>query len=171
MLPVPNTARRSMRAPAGAYAPLPLSGSVMGVLRQRTRLTNLAVSLLFAILCLSLLTNVQYALAPHIQPSPIDLARKEWDEVVAPEQLDSGRPPSVEATINRDRRMASVNHLVVVPGHAVWTGHDATEAHHDDQWVLETMQRGGSVNTYIQHIETAAEMLVKDPHTLLVFSG
>lgn len=168
MLPAPSTARRR---PAGAYAPLPLSGSVMGVLRQRTRLTNLAVGLLLTVLVLSVLTNVQYALAPHIAPSPIDLARKEWDEVVPADQLDSGRQPSVEATINRDARMARVTHLVLVPGHAVWTGYEAREASHDDQWVLETMQRGGSVNTYIRHIEAASEILQTDPHSLVVFSG
>ena len=39
-----------------------------------------------------------------------------------------------------------------VPGHAIWTGCDASEATTDLDWILEPMQRGGSVKTFIQHV-------------------
>lgn len=85
--------------------------------------------------------------------------------------LDSGRPPSVETTIQRDERMAHVNHLILVPGHAVWLGNDASTYEDDAEWVLESFQRGGSIKTFNKHIEKGAELLANDPHTLLVFSG
>lgn len=37
-------------------------------------------------------------------------------------------------------------------GHAIWQGCDASEATKDDDWILEDMQRGGPVRTYLKHI-------------------
>ena len=59
----------------------------------------------------------------------------------------------------------------MVPGHSIWVGHDVSKAGEDGDWVLEGMQRGGSVKTYIKHIEGGVEVLKKDPKALLVFSG
>jgi len=148
-----------------------MNGSVMGILRQRTRLTNLAVGLLLFILSFSLFANLSHALHPPTPPEPFKLSSSAWDDVASHDQLESHRPPSVETTIQRDPRMASVDHLVMVPGHAVWLGHDAELAEEDDDWVLEPMQRGGSVRTYVKHIRRAGEILASDPHSLLVFSG
>ena len=66
---------------------------------------------------------------------------------------------------------ASLNHLILVPGHAVWKGRSGNEAHQDDNWVLESVQRGGSVQTFIKHIMKGAELAIQDPNSLLVFSG
>jgi hypothetical protein len=171
MLPPPSLARRQY---AGAYAPYSLSGGVMGVLRQRARLTNLAVALLLAILGVSLLANLSHALHSAPQdafaiPVPVDVDA--WDDVASSAQLLSHRPPSVETTIRRDKRMANVDHLVLVPGHAVWVGEGPSRVREDEGWVLEKMQRGGSVKTYVKHIEKGAEILLSDPRSLLVFSG
>lgn len=162
----------------GGYAPLPLSASrAMTALRTRTRLTNLAVLILFSITGVSLLTNVSYMLSgwTPAPPSAVSLSRAawdEWDELASSDKLHSGRPPSVETTITRDSRMADVDHLIMVPGHAVWVGHDpSVAAIHDDDWVLEHYQKGGSVQTYVGHIERGAKILKEDPHALLVFSG
>lgn len=174
MLPLPNTSRK--RFPNGGYAysptPTPLAQHAMSVLRTRTRLTNLAVGLLCSVLGLSLLINLRLAFAPAVHITPWQAAAaKGWDELVNAGTLDSGRPPSVESTIHRDPRMADVDHLVMVPGHAVWTGINPAEAEHDDQWVLQPMQRGGSVKTFIKHVERGAAIAKEDPHALLVFSG
>ncbi|WOO79454.1 putative protein [Vanrija pseudolonga] len=162
----------------GGYAPLPLSASrAMTALRTRTRLTNLAVLILLSITGVSLLTNMSYMLSgwTPAPPSAVSLSRAawdEWDELASSDMLHSGRPPSVETTITRDSRMADVDHLIMVPGHAVWTGHDpSVAAIHDDDWVLEHYQKGGSVQTYVGHIERGAKLLKEDPHALLVFSG
>ena len=64
-----------------------------------------------------------------------------------------------------------MDHLIVVACHAIWTGYDSSKAGEDDDWVLETMQRGGSVKTYIKHIEEGVKQLRNDPRSLLVFSG
>ena len=37
-------------------------------------------------------------------------------------------------------------------GHAIWTGCDASRATSDVDWILEEMQRGGDVRTYLKHI-------------------
>lgn len=42
--------------------------------------------------------------------------------------------------------------VVQVPGHAVWSGSDASLASRDRDWILEPMQKGGSVRTYLKHI-------------------
>lgn len=165
MLPSPATYRRP---PAGAYT-LPLNGSIMTLLRQRARLTNLAVGLLLFVLSFSLLANLSHMLHPPAAPAAFKI--EAWDDVASTDQLRSRRPPSIETTIHRDSRMVDVNHLVMVPGHAVWLGQDASMAVTNDDWVLEKMQRGGSVRTYVEHIRRAADIVQKDPHALLVFSG
>jgi hypothetical protein len=59
----------------------------------------------------------------------------------------------------------------MVPGHAIWTGRDPARVLQDESWVLQPMQKGGSVKTFLKHIEEGAEMLRLDPKALLVFSG
>ena len=80
-------------------------------------------------------------------------------------------PLSIETTIERDPRFAELNHLIMVPGHAIWTGHDASMASEDEDWILEPIQKGGSVKTFIRHIEEGVDRLRADPKALLVYSG
>lgn len=178
MLPLPSSTRhhKPRYAPVGAYssgssyAPLPLTGGhLMSILRARSRLTNLAVGLLIFILGVSLLGNIRGIVGED--PHPHFRWHAAWDELADADILDSGRPPSVETTIKRDPRMAEVDHLVMVPGHAVWLGQDGSAANQDEEWVLEAMQKGGSVSTYIKHIEQGAKIAASDPKSLLVFSG
>lgn len=42
-----------------------------------------------------------------------------------------------------------------VPGHAIFTGCDASQATSDEGWILEPYQKGGSVRTYVKHITKA----------------
>ncbi len=59
----------------------------------------------------------------------------------------------------------------MVPGHAIWIGQDPHNAEDDDEWILENMQKGGSVKTYIKHIKEGVQIMERDPQALLVFSG
>lgn len=59
----------------------------------------------------------------------------------------------------------------MVPGHAIWLGHDAGRVEDDNEWILEGMQKGGSVKTYVKHIKEGVKVLQEDPNALLVFSG
>ena len=67
--------------------------------------------------------------------------------------------------------LSALDHLVMVPGHAVFKGRLPEEADSDDSWVLEPMQRGGSVKTFLKHIMKGAELVTADPTALLIFSG
>lgn len=78
---------------------------------------------------------------------------------------------SIQATIGRDPRFLELDHLIVVACHAIWTGSNASKAEEDEDWVLETMQRGGSVKTFVKHIEEGVRQLRGDSKALLVFSG
>lgn len=42
---------------------------------------------------------------------------------------------------------------------------------HDENWILEPYQLGGSVNTFWKHIQKGIEIADADPKALLVFSG
>jgi len=59
----------------------------------------------------------------------------------------------------------------MVPGHAIWVGHDSDKVEEDGEWVLENMQKGGSVRTFLKHLEMGVEVMKEDEGALLVFSG
>ncbi|OCF41160.1 cytoplasmic protein [Kwoniella heveanensis CBS 569] len=199
MLPLPSSSSRRPRTYFPSLPPnhnISSSQQTLQILRSRTRLTNLAVALLFLALSGSILLNLNYLfsgpsssssasrhntqsrgrLKSHGQgisaqvQSHLEL-QKGWDDSATPAQLDSGIPLSIETTVERDVRYGELDHLIMVPGHAIWTGHDPDKIREDDDWVLEAMQRGGSVKTYVKHIERGVEELKADPKALLVFSG
>ncbi|KAK4050748.1 hypothetical protein OIO90_004970 [Microbotryomycetes sp. JL221] len=78
-------------------------------------------------------------------------------------------PLSIRSTLSSPH--SNLKHLVMVPGHAIWTGCEANKAMQDDTWILEDLQKGGDVRAYIKHITKGAEIAVKDPQALLIFSG
>ncbi|KAI5480430.1 hypothetical protein MNV49_000583 [Pseudohyphozyma bogoriensis] len=59
----------------------------------------------------------------------------------------------------------------MVPGHAIFTGCDASTATFDKDWILEPYQHDGTVKTLIRHLSKGAEIAVQDPEALLVYSG
>jgi hypothetical protein len=142
------------------------AGQLFNQLRQRTRLTNLAVSLLTLSLCLSLLLNTSYILSSR----PTRVASG-WEDLLSDDRISSGIPLSIESTVERDPKYSTLDHMIMVPGHAIWIGNDPGRAGDDDQWILENMQKGGSVRTYRKHIERGIELLKSDTNSLLVFSG
>lgn len=183
MLPHPATSRREKDSHArfgmssSFFVPLHPSSAVgasslLSHLRGRTRLTHLAVLLLLSVTTLSVLANLRHYLLSV--PPPV-LGTRRYDtagwEGTSGLQLSSGLPLSLETTIERDPRIRELDHLIMVPGHAIWFGHDAARAEEDDDWVLEPMQRGGSVKTYVRHIEEGVQRAKEDPNSLLVLSG
>ncbi|BGP02181.1 hypothetical protein RTBOTA2_005060 [Rhodotorula toruloides] len=160
LLPYPAAATRSNRRPLRS-AVLKAGFSPFGgnarwdVLTQRARTTNLAVLLLAGTACISLLLNVRMWLGNEVFRRPEDYRERV--------------PLSIRATLQSPH--ASLRHLVMVPGHAIWQGCDASHATEDKDWILEPMQRGGSVRTYLKHIAKGAEVAVRDPEALLIYSG
>jgi hypothetical protein len=61
--------------------------------------------------------------------------------------------------------------MIMVPGHAIWVGRDRNRIGEDEDWVLQPVQQGGSVRTFVRHIVEGARILGEDPNSLLVFSG
>src|SRR5262245_8682642 len=64
----------------------------------------------------------------------------------------------------------SLVNLVLVAGHAVYVGRDFARPDADENWLLQSFQKG-EPPFYIQHIRAGAQLAAKDPRALLVFSG
>jgi hypothetical protein len=61
---------------------------------------------------------------------------------------------------------------IVVAGHAIYHGPlIVSELSSDANWVLESFQKGGQVNTFVQHIQKGIDILKEDPEAVLIFSG
>ncbi|KAI8875041.1 hypothetical protein K501DRAFT_203429, partial [Backusella circina FSU 941] len=61
---------------------------------------------------------------------------------------------------------------IVVAGHAIYRGPlIVSELSSDANWVLEPFQKGGQVNTFVQHIQKGIDILKDDPDAVLIFSG
>lgn len=66
----------------------------------------------------------------------------------------------------------SLQNLVLVAGHAVYTGVDFHLAAREDSWFLEPYQRvEGEAQSFVDHIRLGAELAARDPSALLLFSG
>ncbi|KAF8893926.1 hypothetical protein BD779DRAFT_1504241 [Infundibulicybe gibba] len=129
---------------------------VVDVLLSRSRITNLAVLLLAALLVISLLYNLR-------------LCRRLI--LIGGSDLNTGGF-SMMKTMTRPDPIKYLNHLIMVPGHAIWKGIDSELRLHEEEWILEPYQRGGDrVATFFRHISQGAELVVEDEHALLVFSG
>ena len=61
-----------------------------------------------------------------------------------------------------------LTHLVIVAGHAIWNGNDPNTVLNDSSWFLEDYQRGGSVKTFLKHIETGIQIAAQDSSSLLL---
>ncbi|KAI9017832.1 hypothetical protein BC832DRAFT_589077 [Gaertneriomyces semiglobifer] len=59
--------------------------------------------------------------------------------------------------------------LVVVPGHAVFVGSDFRNLS-EKNWATYSYQHG-QTPLYVEHIMNALDILIRDPETILVFSG
>lgn len=109
-------------------------------LSGRSRLTNLGVWLLAAFACISFLYNLAFIFS---------------SSSTYPRSSGVGyRPPeSILATIQRDETLERLSHLIVVPGHAIWSGSKQDQVLDEELWTLEDYQRGGGrVSAFVDHI-------------------
>lgn len=115
-------------------------------LSGRSRLTNLGVLLLIGFGCISFLYNLAFifsssSTSPYASGGFVGYA-------------PAPAPGSILATIRRDATLERLSHLVIVPGHAVWSGSRRDEALDEGFWTLEDYQRGGGrVSAFVDHIK------------------
>ncbi|EJD37504.1 hypothetical protein AURDEDRAFT_116756 [Auricularia subglabra TFB-10046 SS5] len=164
MLPVPASfIQRGGHYTRLRSSSIPLDASSWRkTLFTRSRATNLAVALGTLLCVLSLLLNAQLWLASQ----DADIARAANAGAVV-----GGYPPlSILSTLNP--RLRNLDHLIVVAGHAIWHGCSPEERMHEDDWILEPIQREQKLlSTFFKHISKGAELSLSDPKSLLVFSG
>ncbi|KAG1745444.1 uncharacterized protein EDB91DRAFT_1120901 [Suillus paluster] len=129
----------------------------LSLLRARSRFTHLSILILTGCFCVSFLYNLAF-----IFSSP-------------PSSLVAYTPPqSILSTIARNSTLENLSHLVIVPGHAIWTGTQPDEVLNEDRWTLEEYQRGGGgfrIAAFVEHIRRGVEITLKDDTSLLIFSG
>ena len=149
MLPSPAVARyyRKPLRP-GSHTSLTLES-----LARRSRITNLGVLLLASCFAISLLLNLRYWTFHHsLFPDPYS----------AKLQL---------ATVDRPPTRNNLDHLIVVPCHAIWRGSNSWSR--DEDWILESYQQGtGRVHALYEHIArryiTALQHYISSPLTFLL---
>lgn len=129
----------------GKFMDRGLFSSVQMRLAARSRVTNLGVALLAIALAISVLLNMRHTTRivtePVVQNTGIE----------CPERFRNMR---AVLPILPGHDKVKLTHLVVVAGHAIWKGNTGSSVTDDANWFLEEYQRGGSVNTFVQHIET-----------------
>ncbi|KAF7790360.1 hypothetical protein EIP86_001315 [Pleurotus ostreatoroseus] len=81
-------------------------------------------------------------------------------------------PSSILATVERDKKLHSLDHLVMVPGHAIWTGAHSERGLDEENWILEPYQKGGGrIAAFYNHIRRGVDITLRDEQALLIFSG
>lgn len=172
-------------------------------LTQRARTTNLAVSLLALVCFTSLYYNARHTLGNFVSTSDIAYSSSISSRVVVRvylqfSQSDSSFIPPIPLSLSSTLTPAhqELDHMVMIPGHAIWQGCDASHSTQDKDWILQDFQKDGHhVTTYLKHLTKgyaskavfslwshpdevsrffwgySAEIAVKDPKALLIFSG
>lgn len=129
----------------------------LNLLRSRSRFTNLSIIILAGCFCVSFLYNLAFIFSSF------------------PPSLVTYTPPqSILSTIARNTTLENLSHLVIVPGHAIWTGTQPDQVLDADRWTLEEYQRGGGsyrISAFVEHIRRGVEITLKDDSSLLIFSG
>lgn len=144
------------------------AGSAFASLRERlaarSRVTNLGIALLLGIASMSVLLNLRFLLFGRHHIPPPGFGSWTTFHGLTPPMLNDAIPAPPKGS-------EKLNHLVLVPGHAIWAGHDFRDREDDENWILEPFQRGGSVKTFWKHVSKGVEIADADPSSLLVFSG
>jgi hypothetical protein len=147
MLPVPVSIFGQRGGPRSHRRPL------LQVILTRSRLTNLGVLVLTSFAALSSLLNIFF----YVNfPAGRDVVEDHHDHQRHVEEalVQVWTPPGISSTISRRPDIQALDHLVVVPGHAIWLGPSSNSRLDDDEWILEPFQRGGGrVAAFISHIE------------------
>ena len=139
MLPAPVTFHAKRESFSGLRSRRPLRD----VLLTRARITNLGFLFLLGLAALSLLVNLSYYLSSAFAPALYH------DGVYQ----GHATPRSILDTVDRDPALRVLDHLIMVPGHAIWKGTDPSRILDEDDWLLESYQRGGGrVEAFYNHI-------------------
>ena len=79
---------------------------------------------------------------------------------------------NIAARDRRPTRFERMSTLVMVAGHAIYTGSQWTpqELRVESNWVLESFQKG-QVDTFLRHIRKGVQLAANDSSALLLFSG
>ena len=111
------------------------------VLLARARVTNLGLLLLTSFCAFSFLFNLGF----YLSSGSVVYS---WSQEIPPQ--------SILVTIERDQKLKFLDHLVIVPGHAIWKGNDPSQALDENSWILEDYQKGGGrVTAFYNHIQHA----------------
>lgn len=141
MLPAPVT----FHAKRESFVGLRSRRRLRDVLLTRARITNLGFLLLATCAGLSLLVNLSYYLSSSSR-SPL---ASYYDGDIE----SHATPRSILDTVERDAALHGLDHLVVVPGHAIWRGTDPLRVLNEDDWLLESYQKGGGrVEAFYNHV-------------------
>lgn len=119
--------------------------NLLDVLLTRSRLTNLGLIIVSSITSLSLLLNLVHHLnntaSSTSHSGPDALGYRLFDE-----NDDS-------QNVIRESWTESLDHLIVVPGHAIWKGVDPGKRAQDSEWILKPYQKGtGKTQVFWEHI-------------------
>lgn len=106
----------------------------LDILFSRARITNLGFLVLASFAFVSFIYNL-YLYSSRIRGS------------------SAHSPHSILSTLSRPKGISDIDHLIIVPGHSIWTGSDPALKATEDQWLLEPYQEGGGrVAAFLSHI-------------------
>jgi hypothetical protein len=112
--------------------------SLRDVLISRARITNLGLYILLTFAVISLLFNMGYYFSNR---SEAYLVSK------------SPLPHAILGTVAHDAELQALNHLVMVPGHAIWKGTQPGRVLDAENWLLEPYQNTpGRIGAFYNHI-------------------
>lgn len=126
--------------------------NLLDVLLTRSRLTNVGLVILSSITAVSLLLNFFHYL--DNSPSGNSLGTDTLTYQLSDENDDS-------QNVMRESWSESLDHLIIVPGHAIWKGVDPNKRTQDSEWILEPYQKGGGkTQVFWDHIAAGLVCIV-----------
>jgi len=119
--------------------------NLLSLLLTRSRFTNLGIIILSSITAVSLVLNIFHYL-DNATPSDNSLGKDTLTYHLSDENDDS-------QNVIRESWTESLDHLIIVPGHAIWKGVDPDKRTQDSEWILEPYQKGGGkTHVFWEHI-------------------
>lgn len=142
MLPSPVLTRRHRKTHSHHRS---AARNLLNVLLTRSRITNLGFIILSSVTAVSLLLNFFHYLENTASPGN-SLGTDTLTYQLSDENDDS-------QNVIRESWTESLDHLIIVPGHAVWKGIDPEKRTQDSEWMLEPYQKGtGKTQVFWEHI-------------------
>jgi hypothetical protein len=119
---------RSTRRPGGGFQAFSRDAFRLQFFLSRSRITNLGVAILVALLLISASANLKYATRgsslierEHAFADFLDEDSQSRRQRSSEATFSQVVPPSIEETISESSRLRGATHLVVVAGHSIWT--------------------------------------------------